>query len=115
MSDKRQNETPRGAGGETVVAARKAGKPLLTTSAIIHPNASICQAPIPTAAGGPVAWAACDGIFSLVHELLARKLVVDGPDLDAAIIAAWQAMGTAAYLSRKDRKAWPEVNYVEAN
>jgi len=65
--------------------------------------------PIPVAAGGPIAWAACDGIFSLAHELVARGLLSNGPDLDAAIWAAWMAMGQASYLKRKDRKAWPET------
>ena len=62
----------------------------------------------------PVAWSAMDAIHGLAHILVERGLVTDGPDLRAAIATAWQAVGTASYLSLRDLEAWPEMEKGKA-
>jgi len=80
------------------------GKPL--SPRMIPQGTTVCQ--VPVAAGGPIHWAACDGIFSLKHVLIERGIVVDDDRLAEAVCEAWQRMAQADYLSERDRSAWGE-------
>jgi len=96
-----------GAGGGNVAVGTDGGKPIAhSPSCVILPengeNVNPFSGPIPTAAGGPVAWAVADSLFTLKAELEALGLTCP----DEAIYRAWAKMvQEATYIPKRQRRA----------
>jgi hypothetical protein len=62
---------------------------------------------IPTNDGTPTTWAIADAIHTLARELAADGLLrYENPQVRRCMWRAWQAMGTATYLTAGDLVVW---------
>jgi len=95
-----------GAGGGNVAVGTDGGKPLYSPSDVYYNHVEQIvnpfSGPIPTASGGPVAWAIADSLFALERELKARGLACPFEAIQAAYAKMVQE---ATYIPKRQRRA----------